>query len=144
MNRKATLGLLVSCLLFLLAGGSGFAQKAEQKAAPKAAEKKPSAPKWTKLADDVQVLRLWNTTGPESPQIAILRLSEAEYAKFEANPKDYVNDHHIYPKDVNDVFIGHMPRYEKPKAKGDDDMIVTMMHHPIASHCFALSSEAKF
>jgi hypothetical protein len=143
MNRKATLGLLVSCLLFLLAGGSGFAQKAEQKAAPKAEEKKPPAHTWIKLAEGIQVLRVQNPSGVKWPEIEALQLSEAEYAKFEANPTDYVNDHHIFAKDVNEVFIGHVPRYEKPKPKGSDDMMVVLMHeHP--SRGFALSSEAEF
>jgi hypothetical protein len=139
MNRKVTLGLLVSCLLFLLAGGLGFAQEA----AKKAPEKKPPAPTWVKLAGEVQVLRLWDTTGPKWPQIALLRLPETEYGKFEETPTEYVNGLKIFPKDVNEVFIGHVPRYAKPKAKGADDMTVVLFHE-YPSRVFALSSEAEF
>ncbi len=146
MKRTTTLGLLVSCLLFLLAGGLGFAQDAAKKAAPKAAEKKPRSPKWETLADGIQVLRLWNTTGPESPEIAMLRLSEDEYKEFDKDPKKYINDRFpkIFPEKVNDVFIVRIPRYAKPKAKGSDDMIVTLSHQPLASHVFGFSSEADF
>ncbi len=138
MNRKATLGLLMSCLLFLLASGSGFAQKV----APKRAERKPLTATWEKLADGVQVLRVPNATGFKWPEIVALQLSETEYAKFEANPKDYVNDHKIFPKDVRGVFIGHLPRYEKSKGKSGDDMTVAIMHDP-SSMSFALSAEAE-
>ncbi len=139
MNRKATLGLLMSCLLFLLASGSGFAQKA----APKAVEKKPPACKWTTLADGVQVLLVQNPTGFKWPEIAALQLSQAEYDKFEANPKDYVNNpsHKVFPKDVNEVFISHMPRPEKSKGKGGDDMLVVILHDN-GSKGSALSAEA--
>src|SRR5713226_1090798 len=104
MNRKATLGLLVSCLLFLLASGTGFGQNAAQKAA----EKKPPAPAWKSLGDGIQVLHVPNPGGFKWPEMVVLQLSEAEHAKFEANPKDYVNDHKIFPKEVREVFIGHM------------------------------------
>ena len=139
MNRKATLGLMVSCLVLVLASGLGFAQKVVKKSAAG----QPPAFQWTKLADGVQVLRVQNATGFKWPEIRVLQLSEAEYDKFEANPKDYVNEPNrkIFPNDVNEVFIGHMPRPAKSKPKGEDDMTVVILHDP-GSRCFAVSVEA--
>lgn len=98
-------------------------------------------PKWTMLADGVQVFRVPSPTGFKWPEIVTVQLSQAEYVKFDANPKKYVNDHRFFPKDVREVFVSHMPRYQKSKAMGDLDMCMVIMHDN-SSMSSAVTSEA--
>lgn len=51
---------------------------------------------WTKVGKGIEVLKLWETTGPKLPQIAVLLLSKEEYQTFLKNPKDYLNDFKIF------------------------------------------------
>jgi hypothetical protein len=56
------------------------------------------AAEWKKLGKGIEAVKLWESIGPQWPQIAILRLSQDEYKKFLKTPKDYVNDHQIFGK----------------------------------------------
>jgi hypothetical protein len=56
------------------------------------------AAKWKKLGKGIEAVKLWESIGPEWPQIAILRLSKDEYKKFLKTPKDYLNDLRIFGK----------------------------------------------
>jgi hypothetical protein len=51
---------------------------------------------WTKVGKGIEVLKLWETTGPKLPQIAVLLLSKEEYKKFLKNPKNYLNGFKIF------------------------------------------------
>ncbi len=115
MNRKTILGLLVSCLLISLATGLGFAQETAQKPAKKSAP--PVA--WTTLPNGVQVLRVPQPKGYTYPEVRSVVVSTTEFAKFEANPKDYVNDLGLFPHKVKQVFILHMPPADGSKSTGD-------------------------
>jgi hypothetical protein len=46
----------------------------------------------------VEVLRLWEITEPESPQIAILRLSEGTHEAFHRDPAGFVNARNVFPQ----------------------------------------------
>jgi hypothetical protein len=59
---------------------------------------KMPAAKWKKLGKSFKVLKLWESIGPEWPQIAILLLSKDEYKKFLKNPRDFLNDHKVFDK----------------------------------------------
>src|SRR5277367_3004591 len=54
--------------------------------------------KWDFLAKGIHVLKLWDTIGPLSPQIAVLRLSGTEYKKFLKDPTKYFNEHKVFGK----------------------------------------------
>ena len=57
-------------------------------------------PSWESLAEGVQALRLWETIGPEWPQIAVLQLSSERYKELQQNPKAFVDKHKIFPQAV--------------------------------------------
>lgn len=61
-------------------------------------------PKWEKLRDGMEVLRVWELDGPSAyPQVSVLRVSNAAYSEFSRDPKGFmkfVNLHQIFPKPV--------------------------------------------
>jgi hypothetical protein len=59
--------------------------------------KMPEA-KWKKVGKGIEVLKLWESVGPEWPQIAILRQSKEEYKEFLKSPKKYLNGFKIFDK----------------------------------------------
>lgn len=123
MKRIATLGLCVFCLLFVLARESGIAGKA----VPEAAQEKSKGAVWKPLANGAQLLPVYETPGsPAWPQIAVLRLPEAEFKKFEADAKEYVNALKVFPVPANSVSIG---RVMCPPKKGGDYVLV-LLHCP--------------
>jgi hypothetical protein len=63
-------------------------------------------PAWVTLKPGLKVFRLWESIGPDWPQVAVLRLSGAEYKEFAKDPRQYINYNHIFTKDVNKV-IGY-------------------------------------
>jgi hypothetical protein len=53
---------------------------------------------WTTVGKGIEVLKLWESTGPKWPQIAVLLLSRDEYKAFLKNPKNYLNSFKIFGK----------------------------------------------
>ncbi len=53
------------------------------------------------------VLKISTTTTRRAtdPEIAILQLSDEEHAALHNDPKDFVNGHHIFDKDVNSMSV---------------------------------------
>jgi hypothetical protein len=54
------------------------------------------AGRWKKVGKGIEVLKLWESIGPEWPQIALLLLSKEEYKEFLKNPKNYLNGFKIF------------------------------------------------
>lgn len=50
------------------------------------------------LEPGVEVLRLWEIVEPESPQIAIFRLSEGTHEAFHRDPATFVNARNVFPQ----------------------------------------------
>ena len=50
------------------------------------------------LGKGIKALRLWESIGPQWPQIAILQLSSEEYKKLLKSPKNYINGLNIFGK----------------------------------------------
>lgn len=49
------------------------------------------------------------------PEIAILQLSEEEHAALHAKPKEFVNGHHVFDKEVNSMTVPpHGPNAPSP------------------------------
>lgn len=68
------------------------------------ARTKAAAAKWVEVAKGVKVLRLFaSSTGPKRPEIAILLMTKANYAKFEKEPMAFVNKHKLFPAAVRRV-----------------------------------------
>jgi len=128
MKRVATLGVFVSCLLFLSAIGSGVAGRT----AANAPQVKDKSVTWRALNNGVELLPLYETPGIAAwPQIAVLRMPEAEYTKFAAGPEEYVNGQHVFPIPVRKV--AQQP-FCCPPNKGADRMVV-LMHCKDSSTC---------
>jgi hypothetical protein len=96
MKRILFAALLVLCVSFLLPSRPTNAQQAE--------EKKLAPLEWEKLPDGVQMLRVWQLEGEKLyPQVAVLRVSNAEYLKFFQDPQGFlkfVNANKVFSKDV--------------------------------------------
>jgi len=66
---------------------------------------------WVKLADGLDVMRLWETPdGPKKPEIAILRLSDAVYRKFHEDPQVFLEEHKVFPFSLHRVDLVHSPQ----------------------------------
>jgi hypothetical protein len=83
MNRANFFGTLI--ILVLLATASA---------------QKSSLPEWKTLEPGVQVLRLWESLGPDQPQIAILQLTNEKYEKLESDPKGFLDRYNIFFESV--------------------------------------------
>lgn len=135
MRRISMFALVVSCLLFLSATSSGIAGRASSSAS----QVKDHAGPWKMLKNGVQVLEVWKLKGsPEWPQVAVLRMPEAEFKRFEANPKDYVNEQNVFPVAVNSVSI----RDNCCPPPKDGERMVVLMHCPGSASC-ALCTQPK-
>jgi len=65
-------------------------------------------------------------------EIAILQMSNKEHDELHADPKNWVNDHKVFPKPVRSVDVPDHP--SKPSASA---WVVTIVHFP---HCAAMGS----
>ena len=81
MKRASLIGIVVLILL-----SSAAAQK--------------SKPEWQSLEDGVQVFKMWESVGPDQPQVAILQLTNEKYEEFKKDPKAFVDGHNIFPEKV--------------------------------------------
>ena len=64
----------------------------------------PLSPRWESLAQGQ-----WKTAlGADYPEIAILHLSDGDYKKFSANPKQFIDDRHILAAKINKVVAGEV------------------------------------
>lgn len=68
--------------------------------------------RWQDLRNGVKALKLWTSTGPKLPQIAILVLPSSEqYGEFLKNPTRYVNGLKVFPgKGTRKVIGCHLAR----------------------------------
>src|SRR5690348_661778 len=68
--------------------------------------------KWQDLRSGVKALKLWTSTGPKLPQIAILLIPSSEqYGAFLKNPTRYVNGLKVFPgKGTRKVIGCHLAR----------------------------------
>lgn len=74
----------------------------------------------------------WKTElGPDYPEIVILYLSNDDYKKFSANPKQYIDDLHILAKKINKVVAG-----EIVPGKGGAPWFVHIVHTPNSTVTF--------
>jgi hypothetical protein len=65
---------------------------------PASAQKSP--PEWKTLEPGLQVLRLWESIGPDQPQIANLQLSSDKYKELRGDPKGFIDGHNIFYEKV--------------------------------------------
>jgi hypothetical protein len=91
--KRLTIPSLVVC--FLLLQGNAFAQQDKS-----SVEQGTTSTKWEKIKDGVWVQRLWSKN--EWPQVAVLKLSDAEYKEFREDTAKFVNFHKVFPVKVNE------------------------------------------
>jgi hypothetical protein len=92
---------------------------------------------WVELVKGVQVIRLWETSdGPKKPEIAILRLPDAMYEKFHADPGGFLEEHKVFPFRLNRV--DHMHSTQKKALGNKSGTMITICIH--RKDCTVLSS----
>ncbi len=111
-------GVMLTFRLLLLTSSPSFAQEQAQ------------PPKWEKVADGVQVLRLWKTTlGPKKPEIAVARLSDEKYKEFQKDRKEFA-ERYIFGFKLNKFTQFRIPSWSSAKkasgSKGDDYVVVAL------------------
>ncbi len=57
---------------------------------------------WEHIADGIDVVRYWKTVAPEAgeSEVAILKLSIAQFSRLQQNPKAFINDNKIFDRPV--------------------------------------------
>jgi hypothetical protein len=93
-------------------------------------------PKWEKLRNDTEVLKLWVLDGPEAyPQVSVLRVSNEAYLEFSRDPKKFmkfVNLHQIFPKAV--IVSGPWVSLSSVDQKADQPgWVLTVVHGKMSS-----------
>jgi hypothetical protein len=132
------MSLLVLLVLVLSQGQARPQQKTIPADKPTAA--RPNLPLQWENVDGVQVMRVWEVEGKEVwPQIAVLRVSNAQYLKFSRKPeelKEFLNKHKVFSIDVIVVTPWKSPRSLNPK---DDlsDWVLLAVHKPMSTVLFA-------
>lgn len=127
MMRIKTVSLLVLCAVLLLLGGGSFAGQTRRK--------QLSSSDWKTPDKDVKVLKLWETSGPEWPQIAILRLSGSKHRELQANPMEFLKKYKIFEK-MNGIVGSSEFRLTERKsgAEDEDGLWMTVVEHDITSY----------
>lgn len=144
--KRIMLLLAALCILFLQPGRLGLAQEKESAKAPPQKEALKAAG-WVKLADGVEVLRLFGTRlGPQKPEIAILRLSDAQHEVFVHDPMKFLEEHRIYPFGLRRVVPACVPPgYAKaPPKDPNDDWAVVLFHMLDCTVAYLDSSAAEY
>jgi hypothetical protein len=88
-------------------------------------------PGWVKLADGVEVIRLWEIPPfPKTPEIAILRLSNARYEEFDDDPQGFHEKHKIFNLPFKLLRVDHMHAATKMAlGRKSGSVIVASLHH---------------
>ena len=94
------------------------------------------APKWEKLGDGMEVIRVWELEGPDPyPQVSVLRVSNAVSLEFSRDPKKFmkfVNQHQIFPKPV--IVSGPWVSLSSIDQKADQPgWILTIVHGKLST-----------
>lgn len=74
-------------------------EKQQVEVSNKATAEKPPA-HWESLPNDSRVLRLWDATGPQWPQLALLDLSKEMYQEMQKDQSTFINKYKIFPNKV--------------------------------------------
>jgi hypothetical protein len=97
MKRVIITGFFLCCLLMLQ--GHSQAPGNTDSRGKQPASQSAAAFQWVDVGD-MKVLKLWETSGPKWPQIAILDLSSEMYKDLQKNPSEFVNAQKIFPVPV--------------------------------------------
>jgi hypothetical protein len=136
MKRILALALLLLPLLLLPTCETCFAQNA----APKEQKENP-APEWKKLGEGVQVLKLWESIGPQWPQVVLLKLSREEYKEFHKHPMEYLNKLKVFgDTPTRRVVRCHLARIEEKVAKSPSIEYLVVGKHDYDSTSLVTSS----
>lgn len=102
------------------------------------APRKMGPTNWQNLKKGVRALKLWRSTGPRLPQIAILLLPSSEqYEAFLKNPTGYVNRLKIFgPKGTRKVIGCHLAR------KKAGTLYAVILKHEMDCTSLAISSSS--
>ncbi len=142
--KRITFLLLVSGLCLLPLAGCGTTPQGGPRG-----PLGPPPPHWQTLADGVQVLRLFGTnTGPQRPEIALLRLSDARHTEFVNDPMAFVTHYNVFGGKVTPrrVVRAEIPPdgTPAPTRKPGDDWSVALYHMLDCTAAYLDSSDAVY
>jgi len=136
MKRILALAVIFFSLLLLSTSEKTLAQVAIQKE-----QKEISAPEWKKLGEGVQVLKLWESIGPQWPQVVVLKLSAEEYKDLLKNPKEYLNKMKIFgDQPTRKVVRCHLARIKEKASESPSPEYIVIGKHDYDSTSIVTSS----
>jgi hypothetical protein len=94
---------------------------------------------WKTIEPGVRLFRLWVSTGPEQPQIAILRLSSEKYRELRKNVKAFLDSRDIFFESVRPGAA--LTEMLKPPGKYSGEWIVAIIHRESKARCASYPSE---
>jgi hypothetical protein len=134
MKRILVGGILAVFLVLLPLGPARLAQEKQPapEEKPKGTPKKPQI-RWKKVAEDFQVLKLWEIPelGPKEPQIVILQLSRKRQIELQSDPLKFYKTYRIFDPTPSDQTRGYsVLRLVKDDAGSTDPIIAVVVHDP--------------
>jgi hypothetical protein len=81
---------------------------------------------WKTIEPGVRLFRLWVTTGPEQPQIAVLQLSSEKYQELRKNVKAFLDSRNIFFESVRPGAA--LTEMLTPSAEYNGEWIVAIVH----------------
>jgi hypothetical protein len=127
MNRLRISGYPLSLVLLLVS--------------PAMAQTSPP-PGWETIKAGVQVLKLWKTTGPTLPQIAIFQLSSEAYKEFRRDPEAFVDGPLIFGERVRPK--PHLTQLLSVSEGYSDGWTVTCFHRVSLMRCASYPVEPQY
>ncbi|HKN34987.1 MAG TPA: hypothetical protein VJX16_17230 [Terriglobales bacterium] len=127
---KRTIFLSLAVLLSLLIGIPVRAQEGTPKSDQHKMSAKKRIPRPWRTKDGFQIANVPRISEDKETEFAIVRLSDAEYKKFQENPKDWVNDHHIFKAKVREMKALGTAKSEKDPPPDETYWYVVIGHWP--------------
>ena len=140
---KKLLFVAVAVLMSLAVSVPVSAQEAAKNETDQSSVKKSSKPRsWTERGKGIRVTYISSFKPDSEPEFAILRLAAAEYKEFQENPKDWVNDHHIFKAQVRHLESCSATKPQKDPP-GDEPFWYIMLPHYPSSNAMCVSYPAE-
>jgi hypothetical protein len=94
---------------------------------------------WKTIEPGVRLFRLWVSTGPEQPQIALLQLSSKKYKELRKNVKAFLDGRNIFFESVRAG--ARLTEMLKPSSRYTGEWTVAAIHRESRARCASYPSE---
>jgi len=96
-------------------------------------------PEWKTIEPGVRVLRLWESVGPDQPQVAVLQLSSEKYKELRKNVKAFLDSRNIFFESVRPG--AKLTEMLRAPNKYAGEWTVAIIHRESKARCAAYPSE---